>query len=477
LFKRDLFLVYNGFFISKPLILFKAIKCIMAGEKSVTEKIAKIKEAGFVDEFNLVYDAFGEGLEPHYYWILDWMRDRMGYEVDKVADFFSASEASGYFGELGQRRTLMEKRGMELLQTIGAIVKSVIQLLWDLKEFELRLGHYEKLKSKDANIREAAENSLKGIWMTEVDVKKGPSSLNALAQNLNFVTIRDAFMVANKVSDIDDIDLNERVKRILKGKVLDYLEWKKESEKELRKRYKIERAYLKNQVDAIKLYTRWARPYLLATKKLLMVEGLAGEADMVTAFDVARIDILLFGKRIATKSDLEKGFPVPCVEVELRFRSSPATIQQKGAGHFTHRGRVDMYFRGYVFTQEQLDELEKLQEDEVLQFIEGMTKESLEALHEDLEKYLEEGEVKEEKKEVEIPIFSNIKKAFEGIREGGERFRGSVAKTAAAFGIRPREGPSSFEYQKKLASAKAAAKDDAWDLFDKFKKARIMIRW
>jgi len=444
-------------------------------EKSITEKIAELKKKRFIEEYNLVYDAFGEGLEPHYYWILDWMRDRLGYEVDKVADFFSASEASGYFGELGQRRTLMEKRAMELLQTIGAIVKSVIQILWDLKEFEMRLKHYEDIKSKDKSLKEAAENALRGIWMTEVDTKKGPASINALAQNLNFVTLRDAFMVVDKVSDIDEMDLNERVKRILKGKVKEYLDWKKESEKELTKRYKIERAWLKNQVNSMKLYTKWARPYLLATKKLLMVEGLAGEADMVTAFDVARIDVVILGKKASKKGDLEKGFPIPCVEVEFRFRTSPATIQQKGAGHFTHRGRVDAYFRGYTFTKEELEELRKLQEDEVLQYIEGMTKESLDALHEDLERYLSDKPKEEEA--AGLPFFTGVKKVMEDIEKGAAVYREAFAKMGVSLGIKKRKGPSAFMFEKKLKVAKEEAKKDAWETFDKFKKARRMIRW
>jgi hypothetical protein len=427
-------------------------------EKSITEKIAGLKKKRFVEEYNLVYDAFGEGLEPHYYWILDWMRDRLGYEVDKVADFFSASEASGYFGELGQRRTLMEKRAMELLQTIGAIVKSVIQLLWDLKEFEMRLKHYEDVKSKDKALKEAAENALRGIWMTEVDTKKGPASINALAQNLNF----------------DEMDLNDRVKRILKGKVKEYLDWKKESKSELTKRYKIERAWLKNQVNSMKLYTKWARPYLLATKKLLMVEGLAGEADMVTAFDVARIDIVILGKKAIKKGDLEKGFPIPCVEVEFRFRTSPATIQQKGAGHFTHRGRVDVYFRGYTFTKDELEELRKLQEDEILQFIEGMTKESLDALHEDLERYLSD---KPKEEEAGLPLFTGVRKIMEDIEKGAAVYREAFAKVGASLGVKKRKAPSAFMFEKKLNTAIAEAKKDAWETFDKFKKARRMIRW
>jgi hypothetical protein len=98
-----------------------------------------------------------------------------------------------------------------------------------------------------------------------------------------------------------------------------------------------------------------------------------------------------------------------------------------------------------------------------------MTKESLEALHEDLERYLEEPK---EKKEDEFSLFPNIKETFDKIAAASEKFR-------ASFGIKSKkkEGPPKFEFDKKLKRAKEGAKDDTWDLFDKFKKGKGMVRW
>ena len=105
--------------------------------------------------------------------------------------------------------------------------------------------------------------------MDKVDLQRGQGSINAMSSgNLQFVTLRDAFLSAKSPEDVDKIDLNERVKRILKPRVQEFFEWKKRSEQELRKRFEIEKTYLKSQVAALKLQSKWAKPYLKAAEKL-----------------------------------------------------------------------------------------------------------------------------------------------------------------------------------------------------------------
>src|SRR3989344_1541332 len=119
--------------------------------------------------------------------------------------------------------------------------------------------------------------------MDNVDVKKGRGSINMLAQDLNFLTIRDAFMIVNSVEDVEKQDLNDRVKRILKPRMQEFLEWKERSEKELLKRYEIERAYLRSQVAALKLYSGWTKPYLKTAQKLGMKDFRS--PDIVNVFN------------------------------------------------------------------------------------------------------------------------------------------------------------------------------------------------
>src|SRR3989304_351529 len=91
--------------------------------KAAGSSIIYILKGEPVTTLDVVYDSFGETMEPMYYWLLDSMKD-MGYDVEKPADFFAASEASGYYGEMGIRRTNLEKRAMELLGTANAVIKS-----------------------------------------------------------------------------------------------------------------------------------------------------------------------------------------------------------------------------------------------------------------------------------------------------------------------------------------------------------------
>ena len=54
---------------------------------------------------------------------------------------------------------------------------------------------------------------------------------------------------------------------------------------------------MKSQVNAFKAYSEWAKPYLIATRKLLPPEKIHEAEEIVTAFDVARIYLVLFGKK------------------------------------------------------------------------------------------------------------------------------------------------------------------------------------
>src|SRR3989338_8806465 len=72
-------------------------------------------------EHKLAYETFANSLEPIYYWIFDALKgDTFGfrYDVTKVKDAFAAAEASAFYGELGRRRTELEKKASELVGTI-----------------------------------------------------------------------------------------------------------------------------------------------------------------------------------------------------------------------------------------------------------------------------------------------------------------------------------------------------------------------
>jgi hypothetical protein len=128
-------------------------------------------------------------------------------------------------------------------------------------------------------------------------MKRGQGSINALASGqLQFVTLRDAFMKAKSLEDVEKMDLNDRVKRILKPRMAEFLDWKERSEHELRKRYEIEKNYLKGQINTLKLYSKWAKPYLVATQKLSSEGNLGDNPALVNIFNTLMLELCLMGE-------------------------------------------------------------------------------------------------------------------------------------------------------------------------------------
>src|SRR3989344_2723656 len=148
-------------------------------KKDLQRELVPIITKKPIISYNLIYDSLSESLEPIYFWILDFMRDTspggLGLDVWKGAEEFETSISSGYFGEMGQRATLMQQKAMEFLGTINNIIKSILNLIYDLKEFEIRLQPYNILKDEKASDDEkrGAMYSLKGAWMDQVDARKG----------------------------------------------------------------------------------------------------------------------------------------------------------------------------------------------------------------------------------------------------------------------------------------------------------------
>ncbi len=388
-------------------------------------------------KFKLGYDAPSSSLEPIYFWLLDFMQEPpVNAEIEKIVDNFMASPGSGHFSEIGARATRMQEEGMKILGAINQVIKSVLNLLYDLKEFELRLQHYEDANSDDPKKRENGMLALKQIWMDNVDIKRGRGSINQMTMELGFTTLRDAFMVANSVEDVRKMageekegevmsgSINEQVKRILIPRMSEFLKWKKISEKELKKRFEIEKSYLRSQVETIKLYLKWARPYLKAAEKLEQ-KGFDRNPALVNAFNTAMFELVLFGKKkfnfknAVESGDLPGGFSkyklkrdyYQCYLVSLEFRGIPQKVTQH---HYGFGGRVDIEFDCYVLNDDELKlinlEMEKQDVEDTFKVFQESTEESLEQLKEDLDHFLieEKPSLKQEKKQEDTNPFSAL---------------------------------------------------------------------
>ncbi len=430
-----------------------------------------------VEQHKIVYDASSQSLEQVYFWILDFINNEYG-KSEKLIDNFVASPSSGIFAEMGQRVTRMQEEGMKIFGTINAIIRSVLNIIYDLKEFKLRLAVYDEFRSKDKRRKEAAFLALKQIWMDRVDINRGAGSINALAQQLDFVTLRDAFMAVETLKDVDRVDLNERVKRLLKQRFAEFLKWTEESEIELRKRYEIEKTYLRSQVNSLRLYSKWVKPYLKAAKEL--EQRASPSSALVNSFNTAIFELCILGigkydvKRDVGSGELPKYFAkmkfrnyIPIVVVDFNFRSIPERTDQRGG--FSFRGRVEVTFTSFALNEDELEVLkEKVAEDEIgdaYSFIEGATDKSFSELQKDIDEFLEEEREKNKPKEEDDDL--NPFSALFSFLKRDKPIKKEEGKKDFSKGIAP-----DSNYEKVLRSqAVLSARMSCRKVYDSYKKA------
>lgn len=463
-------------------------------DKVIADIVPRYKKGGKpspATEHKLIYDSSSETLEPVYFWILDFCNKVFG-NVDKLIDNFASSPGGGHFGDMMQRSSQMQQEASRVLGTVNVILKGVINLIYDIKEFKIRLSHYDSAKSKDKETSQAANFALKQIWMDKVDIQRGQGSINAMSSgNLQFVTLRDAFMMVSNVKEIDDLDLNDRVKRILMPRVQEFLEWKTRSEQELRKRFEIEKIYLKSQIEALKLNARWAKPYLKSAQQLMQSQKLASDAGMVTAFNTILLELCLMAsgnidikdccaqsppllpKEFAKMKNLKNFHPV--VIIDLNFRGIPNKFQQ----HFTFGGRAEVLFKSYCLSDEEIILLKnKLEENDLtdsLKLVEGMTDDSLLQIQADIDDIFSDDKKQEKKIESDNPfsaLFSFLvpetkDKSKDKEKERKEKIISDYKKTK-----RVKKDNYAEEYIRNYGEAEAM--NLCFTLYDKYKKAHGM---
>ncbi|MEM3091135.1 MAG: hypothetical protein QXU39_00550, partial [Candidatus Pacearchaeota archaeon] len=398
-----------------------------------------------------------------------------------------SSPGSGHFSELGQRATIMQQQASKILGDVNTVLRSVLNIIYDLKEFKIRLSQYDDLHTEK---KEAATLALKQIWMDKVDINKGNSSIKAMALGqAGFQTLIDAFLFVKDIRDVDKIDLNDRVKRILRARILEFGHWLEQSEKELRKRYELEKTYLRSQVNALKLYARWAKPYLKAAQQLEMTER-AREPALVKAFNTILLELTVLGKKkIKTKEEALSGNLPPdfeklktkdyyaCVIVDFKFRGIPQRISQQA--HYTFGGRAEISFKSYTFNE---DELKKFEEEfdesdlnDALKLIEGATGETLVQLQDEINFFLEEkDESSKSEKEYSKEDESNPFKALFGFydkKKKDKEIRKEILSEKKKIIVRP-ETYAEKEYLRPFTNQ--VAKELAFKLFDIYKKGHGM---
>ncbi len=471
----------------------------MVDAKEVISKISKYKGGKPLASYKLTTQSDSAQLEPIYYWILDFLQDAR-VDVKKITDNFMASPGSGQFQDMTQRQaTFMTKAG-EYLGAINQVTKSILNLIYDLKEFEIRLEQYKRSKDPDKAKKAEGMLALKQVWLDNVDLKKGNGSIHQMANQMGFTTLREAFMIANSPDDIRDMAskdggnvINDSVMRILLPRISEFLIWVDISEKELFKRFSIEKSYLRSQVETLKMYAKWARPYLKALDELKM-KGFEKDPALVAAFSTSMFELSLLGKSkvaIEKNPDLKKKFPdyklkrdyfaVYVVNMEYRGHLGQVAGQGKQSGYgFGFGGRIDMNFDCYALNAEELKlieaELDKTDVSDALKFLEDSTGDTLKSLEEDIQHFVFDDKKKEEEKKKEVKKEDDTN-PFTAIFSGiGSLFSGNFSWNEKKKEVKePKDiQKDNFVEEAVRAQTEKSAKDFMYAVYDIYKKAHGM---
>ncbi|MGV8086179.1 MAG: hypothetical protein ACP5N1_00980 [Candidatus Woesearchaeota archaeon] len=378
-------------------------------------------------KFRVIFESFSLSMEETYFWILSALQYDLAFpKVEKITDIFSSAENSSIFGQASQRLGIQQDRITGTLATVGKMVKDLFALVRELRIIDERIAAYN---AWTLNNSKSADATLKQLYIDFAESQGGqtkPSSVYGLAQNLGYTSLPDYFFNTRiyKKEEIDKvvdaIPTNNNLKNVLRRKLFEFMVWKEETEKEIRHRRKFSLHYLRQHWAVIKMYMGWLKPYLRNVKRLSMNENQILGPEIISAFETAslEIEILAYDPARAMKGDS------PCILVNFKYFVKPSLSYQQPESYQrgpVHVGKVDITMRSYGWSNEEIKTYKKYrekQEMELLSVIDASLKAALDALSEDLEKYLAEAGEEEFKK------IQDEKKEIKDTRTGMQKFLG-----------------------------------------------------
>ncbi len=434
--------------------------------------------------YKLHYEGYNISIEEPYFWNLHYLRYFGGFpRIDKITDIFAAAEHSAFFGAAQQRLGLQQDKVSQFLATIGKMVRELFQLVREMRILDERLSYYADSYTSSPSA-ESAEITLKGIWVDLVEQgAKNPASVYGMAREVQFTTLPDLFFSTHpkKQEDVDIVverergQFNRKVREVLKRKLRSFLAWKEHTYEELKNRRKFTLKYLRQHFEIIKMYMTWVKPYLRNIQRLQLDQSKTETADLIIAFESSMIEVEILAIKPA-------GLVNQCILMHYLFRTRPemSYTQEYQRGPL-HLGRIEIDWRAYAWTDKEIENYKKMREQEDFQLlgvIDGSVKAALEALGDELMRYLKEaGEEIEEKKEVpKAP--PKRRGPFMSILEG-------FAELATSFKMKKevkekKKKPKQTELMK-LAIARKGAEDTIkrvmWNTYHHFKKHHDMLNW
>ena len=434
--------------------------------------------------YRLHYEGYNISIEEPYFWTLHYLRYYGGFSrIDKITDVFAAAENSAFFGASQQRLGLQQDKVSQFLATIGKMVRELFQLVREMRILDERLSYYADSYTNSPSA-ESAEITLKGIWVDLVEQgAKNPASVYGMAREVQFTTLPDLFFATHpkKQEDVDIVverergQFNRKVREVLKRKLRSFLAWKEHTYEELKNRRKFTLKYLRQHFEIIRMYMTWVKPYLKNIQRLQLDQSRIDTPDLIVAFESSMIEVEILAIKPA-------GMVNQCILMHYLFRTRPEmSYSQEYQRGPLHLGRVEMDFRAYAWTDKEIENYKKMREQEDLQLlgvIDGSVKAALEALGDELMRYLKEaGEEFEERKEIPKappkrsgPFMS----VFAGFAELFTSFKMNKSLKQA------RKKPTQTD-QLKMAITKQKAEDTVkkvmWNTYHHFKKQHDMLNW
>jgi len=438
----------------------------------------------------LVYESFQISMEETYFWILNYLREGIGFsQVDKITDTFSASEYSALGGVAQQRISMQQEKVSQFMHTIAKLVRELFQLVRELRILDERLAYYKDAESKSIRNFVDAQITLKGIYVDQVEGgAKSPSSVYGMSREVQFTTLPDLFFMTNveKTEDIPEaveaLAFNRKVKEVLKRKLYAFMRWKEYTGKEQTSRRNFTLQYLRQHFDTILMYMQWTKPYLKTIKRMQADQRKSDMPDLVGAFEGAVIETEFLAHY--KPEGAGKYFGIIDVHIEFRVKPTLSYTQEHYQRGPIHVGRAEITMRTYAWDEKQIENYIKYRKDEsfdLLKMVDKNIEDSMNYLGEELKKYLREAgepsifEKPQEKKpqtgkkKGEIgSIFGGFKELFGSLVPSGGDVKGKPKRKSKAVIMKEdNEKKDAYKY----------AKAGMWLIYKNYKKAHKMISW
>jgi len=434
--------------------------------------------------YRFIFESPTASVEEIYFWILHHLRVDQGFSgITKISDIFAASEMSSISGAMQYRLAQQQEKAAQYLRGISDMVKSLFQIVREIRILNEKLKYYTDSKKED-DIGRVAEIALKGQWVDLVEGgAKNPGSVYGLAQQVGFTIIPDLFfrIKVKKPEDVaravKPIEFNEKIKEVLARKLEQYYIWKEKTEVELTTRRKFILRYLKQHYNTIKLYMSWTIPYLKTIRRLGMGAKHMESAEIVTAFETSKIELEFLSYKPNPMGDFH-----PVILATFNYRTMPqmsfmAEGYQKGP---IHVGQVEVVLRSYIWTSEDMKKYKDYREKsdmELIATIDQTIADALDALGKELRDYLDLEEADEkkekedrEKKREEEPMLEPFTALFSGFRY---LFSGLIP----SLGEKTKKERTKFEEEKDRKNAKVAIDLGLYQTYKNFKKSHNFLSW